>query len=45
MTQTSTLYELIDAVSSSIEPGEEAMVPMVVSQILSSCNAKIRINP
>lgn len=40
--RTFSLYELIEAVDASVEPGEEAMVPLIVSHILSSCNATIR---
>lgn len=36
-----SLYELIEAVSDSVDPGEEAMVPFIVSHILSSCNATL----
>lgn len=40
--RTLNLYELIEAVNSAVEPGEEAMVPFIVSHILSSCNATLR---
>lgn len=43
-TQTLSLYELIEAVNASVEPGEEDMVPLIVSHILSSCNATVRPN-
>lgn len=36
-----SLYELIEAVSDAVKPGEEAMVPFIVSHILSSCNATL----
>ncbi|GAB6095276.1 hypothetical protein JCM14469_15280 [Desulfatiferula olefinivorans] len=41
-THTSSLYELIEAVNASVEPGEEEMVPLIVSHILSSWNATVR---
>ncbi|WP_300672895.1 hypothetical protein [Desulfoluna sp.] len=37
-----TLESLIAAVSESIEPGEEAIIPHVVNQILRQGNARLR---
>jgi hypothetical protein len=36
-----TLYDLVDAVNLSVKPGEEDMVPLIVSHLLSSCKATL----